>query len=301
MNVQEDKPKPIPWLNKVGRICECNPKHLNCLSGKEWVKAMVGVWEFTYEARDIRDKNIHPAVFPLALARRVIEVFTHRGEVVLDPFNGTGTTLLACQDTQRHGIGIDLNPAYCQLARERVTQGRLTPFLDSKGVQPYFEVICADAHHLRQYLPDNSIDLVFTSPPYANILDRERTSKSLHTSKRKGPRFKVREQYSDDPRDLGLYDPDSFVQALNSIFAEIYHALKPQKRCVINVRDVVPYFLHISIIETLQQLDFTLRNILIWNKKAQIQRLGIFGYPSNFIALNSAYEYILDFQSNKDE
>ena len=299
MNFHQTSPNQISWLNKVTRVCECTSNRLNCMTGKEWVKAMVGVWEFTYEPRDIRDKNVHPAVFPLALAKRVIELFTHRGEVVLDPFNGTGTTLLACQDTQRHGIGIDLNATYCQLARERLAQERLSPYLDPKGIQSFYEIICADAHKVRQLLPDNSIDLIFTSPPYANILDRERTNKSLHSTKRKSPRRGIREQYSDDPRDLGRYDPDSFIQAFHSIFAKIYHVLKPGKRCVVNIRDVVPYFLHIPVIETLQKLDFSLRNILIWNKAPLIQRLGIFGYPSNFIALNSAYEYILDFQSKK--
>lgn len=301
MDVQNVGPKHITWLNQVTRVCECPPNHLNCLTGKEWVKTMVGVWEFTYEPRDIRDKRVHPAVFPIALARRVVELFTHRGEVALDPFNGTGTTLLACQDAQRHGIGIDLNTTYCQLARERVAQERLLPFLDPKEFKSRFEVICTDARQLRQYIPDNSIDLVFTSPPYANILDRERTNKSLHSTKRKGPRRGIREQYSKDARDLGVCDPDSFIRALHSIFVEVYHVLRPGKRCVVNIRDVVPYFLHIPVIETFRQLNFTLRNILIWNKAPLIQRLGIFGYPSNFIALNSAYEYILDFQSNKSQ
>jgi len=268
------------------------------MTGKEWVKAMVGIWEFTYEARDIRDKTIHPAVFPIALARRVIELFTHHGEVVLDPFNGTGTTLLSGKDIQRHGIGIDLNPTYCQIARKRLAQEQLLPFLDSERGQFCYEVICDDARRLREYLPDNSIDLVFTSPPYANILDRDRTNKSLHSEKRKGPRRGVREQYSDNAQDLGLYDPESFIHAIGTIFAEINHVLKPGKRCVINIRDVVPHFLHIPVIETLERCNFTLRNIIIWNKAPLIQRLGIFGYPSNFIALNSAYEYILDFQSN---
>ncbi len=299
MEVHKSNSKHITWLNQVSRVCECPPNHLNCLTGKEWVKAMVGVWEFSYEPRDIRDKSIHPAVFPIALAKRVVSLFSHCGEVVLDPFNGMGTTLIACQDTQRHGIGLDLNPKYCKLAQKRVAQERLLPFIDPSIFKSRVEVICTDARQMRQYLPDNSIDLVFTSPPYANILDHERTNKSLHSTKRQSPRQGIREQYSEDLRDLGVNDPDSFIQAFYSIFEMLYHVLKPGKRCVVNIRDVVPYFLHIPVIETLQKLNFTLRNIIIWNKAPLIQRLGIFGYPSNFIALNSAYEYILDFQLNK--
>ncbi|MDW8122475.1 MAG: DNA methyltransferase [Armatimonadota bacterium] len=75
------------------RLCQCPPNYLSCLPPKEWMKAQLGVWRFTYEKRDIRDKEVHPATFPIGLAKRVIEVFTHRGELVLDPFVGRGTTL----------------------------------------------------------------------------------------------------------------------------------------------------------------------------------------------------------------
>lgn len=43
----------------------------------------MGVWQFAYEGRDLRDKNLHPATFPIALAKRVISLFTHEGELVL--------------------------------------------------------------------------------------------------------------------------------------------------------------------------------------------------------------------------
>ena len=70
------------------RACKCGPTHINCLTPKEWMKNQIGVWQFFYEKRDIRDKSLHPATFPIALARRCIELFTHKGELVLDPFIG---------------------------------------------------------------------------------------------------------------------------------------------------------------------------------------------------------------------
>ena len=75
------------------RTCSCQQNHLNCLTAKEWIKSQLGVWQFNYEKRDVRDKTLHPATFPLSLAKKVIELFTHKGELVLDPFNGSGTTL----------------------------------------------------------------------------------------------------------------------------------------------------------------------------------------------------------------
>jgi len=49
------------------RTCRCPQTHINCLIPKEWTRNQVAIWEFYYEKRDIRDKDIHPAVFPIAL------------------------------------------------------------------------------------------------------------------------------------------------------------------------------------------------------------------------------------------
>lgn len=94
------------------RSCSCDPTHINCLTPKEWLKCQLGVWQFSYESRDIRDKEVHPATFPLSLSRKVIELFTHEGELVLDPFVGSGTTLVAACDTNRNAVGFDLQSKY---------------------------------------------------------------------------------------------------------------------------------------------------------------------------------------------
>ncbi|MEM2107864.1 MAG: hypothetical protein QXL10_01075 [Candidatus Bathyarchaeia archaeon] len=69
---------------KIGhdRICSCPESHINCLNAKEWIQSQVAIWEFFYEKRDIRDKNIHPAVFPIGLPKKCIQLFTHQGELV---------------------------------------------------------------------------------------------------------------------------------------------------------------------------------------------------------------------------
>jgi len=90
------------------RTCQCKPTHINCLEAKEWLKSQIGVWQFFYEARDILDKDVHPATFPISLAKKVISLFTHEGELIVDPFVGSGTTLLAAQDLNRNAVGFSL-------------------------------------------------------------------------------------------------------------------------------------------------------------------------------------------------
>lgn len=74
------------------RSCNCKLTNINCMTPKEWLKSQTGVWQFLYEKRDIRDKTLHPATFPTSLSIKIIELFTHEGELVLDPFVGSGTT-----------------------------------------------------------------------------------------------------------------------------------------------------------------------------------------------------------------
>ena len=82
-----------------------------------------GVWTFSGESKR---RVGHPAPFPIELPRRCIKLFTCVGDVVLDPFMGSGSTLLACAVTGRRGIGIEIDADYCQLAVRRLeTEGNI--------------------------------------------------------------------------------------------------------------------------------------------------------------------------------
>lgn len=62
----------------------------------------------------------HSATFPVALPAWFIKLFTNPGDLILDPFVGSGTTTAACKQMGRHYIGIDINPEYCELALARI-------------------------------------------------------------------------------------------------------------------------------------------------------------------------------------
>ncbi len=274
------------------RTCDCKPNHINCLTAKEWLKCQLGVWQFNYEARDIRDKNIHPAVFPIALAKRVIELFTHRGELVLDPFVGSGTALVAARDLDRNAVGFDLNPDYIRVSEERLSQIPL--FGTSEQL-----AICDDARYIDQYLDANTVSCVFTSPPYANLLNRQRLNKSRRGDLRRNDQYLKVEQYSQDPADLGTLGIADYAKAMTNIYEKILPLLKPKGHCVINVADMwwkgerVP--IHIYIVEALEKAGYELRNTIIWDRTNIVNRVGIFGWPSNYITMGTTFEYILDF------
>ena len=63
----------------------------------------------------------HPAAFPVDLPEWFIKLFTDEGDTVLDPFAGSGSTLIAARDLRRFGIGIDSSPEYCEMMRERMS------------------------------------------------------------------------------------------------------------------------------------------------------------------------------------
>ena len=211
------------------RKCSCKPSHINCMTAKEWLKCQLGVWQFRYESRDIRDKSIHPATFPISLARKVIELFTHKGELVLDPFVGSGTTLIATDDVTRNAVGFDLKKEYIQLCGERIAPQNL---FDAT----HLLAIHDDARNIDQYLSENSLSLIFTSPPYANLLNRKRKNKSRRN--RKNDQLGKVEQYSQDPRDLGTLELGHYSEAMGDIFEKLLPILKPKAHCVINVPDM---------------------------------------------------------------
>ncbi len=82
---------------------------------KEWV---LGKWSFPPEIR-MKDYN-HPAMFPEEMPRRLIKLFSYKNDIVLDPFNGAGTTTLVSWKLQRRFIGIDISKQYCDTALQRL-------------------------------------------------------------------------------------------------------------------------------------------------------------------------------------
>jgi DNA modification methylase len=87
----------------------------------EFIDSTIDVWDIPTESAT---RVGHPAPFPVELPRRLIELYTYRGDLVLDPFIGSGSTAVASVRTERHYIGFDTDEAYVALAQQRVAQER---------------------------------------------------------------------------------------------------------------------------------------------------------------------------------
>ena len=272
------------------RTCNCRPTHINCMTPKEWLRNQLGVWQFSYESRDIRDKKVHPATFPISLAKRIIELFTHEGELVVDPFVGSGTTLMAARDLNRNAVGFDLKPEYIDLCATRLAQKSLLGKSQQLAIHD-------DARCIPRYLNSETVSLIWTSPPYSNLLNRIRKNKSRRF--RNNEQLGKIEQYSQDPRDLGTMQLEDYTNAMGEIFESILPLLRPKAHCVINVPDMwwenKRITIHVSLIEELRRRGYELRNIIIWDRTNLVNRIGIFGWPSNYITMGVTFEYLLDF------
>jgi DNA modification methylase len=217
-------------------------------------------------------------------------LFTHKGELVVDPFVGSGTTLLAAKDLDRNAVGFDLQEKYIDLCESRLTNENI--FNSSRQL-----AIKDDAINIVNYLENNIVSLIWTSPPYSNLLNRKRKNKSRR-NRDNGQLDKI-EQYSQDERDLGTYDLENYTKKIGDIFEKLLIILKPKGHCVINVPDMwwenERITIHISLVEELRKRGYELRNIIIWDRTNIVNQIGIFGWPSNYITMGTTFEYILDF------
>jgi DNA modification methylase len=107
-----------------------NLPHESTLANDEFVDVTRDVWRIDSESAS---RIGHPAPFPVELPRRLIDLFTYKDDIVLDPFVGSGTTVVAAARTGRIGVGYDTDPQYVDLAERRLTAelGRKTD-LDEK-------------------------------------------------------------------------------------------------------------------------------------------------------------------------
>lgn len=287
-NVLENK-KILEWLPTF-KSCSCKPNAIGCSTHKEWAHAQWGMWNFAGKVQPFnkRRREMHPATFPIELPNRVISVFSHKNETVLDPFCGSGTTNLAAKLLGRNSVGFDISEEYCEIARKRLFQETLM------SETTKHEIICDDSAKCSAYLPENSINLIITSPPYWNILSQKKTLIGGRSDKSFAKEQRV---YTNSKEDLGnAEDYQSFLDKLKKIAEECYYALKHSGYFMMDVMDInmQDKFLHLSgdVCNIFGKIGYSLEGHIIWDRELEYQR-AIFGWPCTFRFLKTFEHLIL--------
>ena len=106
-----------------GMFSRGNLRRKSTISKEEFLEFTKSVWTFAAEPAT---KIGHPAPFPVELPYRLIQLYTFEGEIVLDPFMGSGQTAIAAVKTHRHYVGYDINEEYTRLAERRIKEFSLS-------------------------------------------------------------------------------------------------------------------------------------------------------------------------------
>ncbi len=262
---------------------------LNDLSPKEWLKFQKS-W-FVHNPPPRRKQVLrHPAKFPETLAQEFIQFFTKHEQIVLDPMVGTGSTLIACLRAGRHGIGIELNHTYSEIARKLVEEEQTILGQVAEGFRA--EVITGDAAQLDDFdLP--MVDYVFTSPPYWDMLH----SRGAMTQRRRRTAQELDTIYSDDPADLGnISDYDKFLDRLVAIYAGLRPYIRPRSYLTIIVKNIKKggriYPLAWDLARRLGDF-YTLKDERIWCQNNV--RLAPYGMGNAWVS-NTFHHYCLQFR-----
>jgi DNA modification methylase len=150
---------------------EADVKEANALTRTEWLDLTQQVW-FMYP-EDVKREGDHPAPFPEKLPARLMRLYTvgavadFPGEIVLDPFVGTGTTCAVAKSMGRRFIGIDVNPAYVKIAQERIR--------DALGVEPVLLVGRAKYPGKEELAAMAAADAAGTTGKYAEKKHKRKT------------------------------------------------------------------------------------------------------------------------------
>jgi DNA modification methylase len=279
-------------------------KPLNDLSGSEWAQLSKSI--NVYNGQIAKKRKIHGAAYPITLAKHFINIYTAKGDTVLDPFLGVGTTTDAAQLLGRNGIGFEINPKFLKLANSGVESiDRSKNDLDEKV---NIQIIPDSCLNLRKYVNAESVDLTITSPPYCNLLHKtigEFTgsvySKNIYTGR------KLAKPYSQDDRDFGNMDLTTFSVNVGKLMKELYVVARQGSYNVWVVRDYRdmeghhPYVnLHGQIIDLAIEAKWTLFDIVIWDQTRERKLVKLGGKKCRRFYFNIGHSFLLVFRKNID-
>lgn len=206
------------------------------------------------------------------IPRNILLRYSSEGDTVLDQFAGGGTTLVEAKLLNRNVIGVDVNDSALERCREKTA-------FEYEKANGKVTVKKADARHL-DFIKDDTIDLICTHPPYANII-----------------------QYSEDNKDdLSLCSVSDFLIEMNAVAKESFRVLKQGKFCAVLMGDtrkrgcMIP--MSFEVMKIFQNAGFTLKELII-KEQHNCKATGYWKTNSvkyNFLLI--AHEYLFVFKKS---
>ena len=204
------------------------------------------------------------------IPRNILLRYSQEGDLVLDQFAGGGTTLVEAKLLNRDIIGVDVNDVALERCREKID-------FEYEGSNGKVYIRKGDARNL-DFIPDNSIDLICTHPPYADII-----------------------HYSEDiDDDLSLLSVDEFLEEMKKVAAESYRVLKKGKFCAVLMGDtrkkghMIP--MSFDVMRIFENAGFKLKELII---KEQHNCKATGYWKTNIVKYNFlliAHEYLFVFK-----
>jgi DNA modification methylase len=279
--------KPLSEENKPGKYDTRNI--VNDLSGRDWLLLSGSFWESVGGADD-KEAYEHPAPFLTKDIQKLIKLFTKEEMTVLDPFAGSGTTLLASNQLGRKAIGIDINSNYERIAKKR---------LRAKGCKN-FEYIVGDS--LKKIENIRTVDYIVTSPPYHNILQNNGKGIRHHNGKsyRMGARSGI-EYYTNKKNDLGnLNEYEDFLFSLSEIMSKAFSKLKNGRYCTLIMSDFTvkkkERCVQADIVPMMEKIGFEFCGTVVLFQS--VKPLFPFGYPYAY-KINHQHHNMMHFKKPK--
>ena len=286
---KEKRPrKPKDLENKPGRYDERNT--LNDLDGRSWLLLSRSFW-FSESSKLDKAAYAHPAPFMVKDIEKLISLFTKKGMTVLDPFVGSGTTIIAANNISRVAIGIDLSEEYHELYKQRV---------ESLQMSSSSMYLVGDSNKVIDEIGE--IDYIVTSPPYHNIL--RNASKGTRNKNGKLYRMSARdgiEYYSDKDNDLGNFDEYAdFIEAFKSIMGKAIGHLIPGRYATIIISDFTvnkrERCVQSDIVKLMEDIGFVFCGTTVLLQS--VKPLYPFGYPYAY-KINHHHQNIITFRKPK--
>jgi DNA modification methylase len=204
------------------------------------------VWSFPKRGNWATHRSDYRGNWSPQVVRNLILRYSSKGDIVLDPMVGGGTTLIECSLTGRKGIGIDINPEAIRKTRKRLNFNDPNSSMLFNFSETSQECYVGDARNLES-ITDNLIDLIITHPPYSDII--------------KYSEGKIKEDFSN------IHSIDLFCDEMEKVAKEFFRVLKSDKFCAILIGDTrrKKFYIPIAykVLERFLKVGFLLKEDII--------------------------------------